>query len=90
MLRQRLCEVVTSYIQTAVEFRSNFIIEFWYYLNIFHETVTTMKNHEFFNIYMELINNIIFEFIRDITDQKKRAGMPTIIKYIYIYIYIYI
>ena len=31
---------------------------------------------------MESINNIIFESIRHIRDQKKRANIPTIIKYI--------
>ena len=42
-----------------------------------------MENHESINISMESINNIIFESIRHIRDQKKRADIPTIIKYIY-------
>ena len=50
-----------------------------------------MEDHQYINISMESINNIIFESIGHIQDQKKkRADMPTIIKYTYIYIYIYI
>ena len=75
--------VVTSYIKTTEEFGSNFIIEFCYYLDISHHIITTMENQESINISMESINNIIFEFIRHIRDQKKRADTPTIIKYIY-------
>ena len=41
-----------------------------------------MENHESINISMELINNLIFESIRHVRDQK-RADIPTTIKYIY-------
>ena len=47
-----------------------------------------MEDHESIKISMESINNIVFESIRHMGDQKKRADIPTIMKYIYI-IYIY-
>ena len=45
-----------------------------------------MENYESIYISMESINNVIFESMRHIRDQKKTADIPKIIKYIYIYI----
>ena len=42
-----------------------------------------MENHESINLSTESINYMIFESIQHIQDQKKRADIPTIIKYIY-------
>ena len=41
-----------------------------------------MKNHESNNISIESINNVIFESLRHVRDQKKRVVISTIIEYI--------